>query len=235
MLRTAWSPKATATAINPLKWSNRGRNKLSPTQYVSNLAPPNTQTLTLSLCKIHSIQRIHKELFMSKNLFIRCLLYIDFLLFSIYLRISAPLCHSLIFCINLFYLPLSPWLTSLCAIFQCHLYRPFFFCSPSASPSPLSIIHLGYNRSIISNNTSVAPRGEKGELCWAWHTHCSRQPSCKLSSKQTKSGQSLSDILNYYRQLKVFEKHFSCYSPVMMKMNFMKFQISLSISHTGFI
>lgn len=60
-------------------------------------------------------------------------------------------------------LSLCPWLT--CSVFQCQAYRPFSFGTPP------SIIHLGYNRSIISNNTSVAPGGvEKRSSAVSWHT-----------------------------------------------------------------
>lgn len=66
----------------------------------------------------------------------------------------------------------SPWVT--CSICCCD---SFAFCSASASWSLLSIIHLCYNRFIISSNTIEAPRGERGELCWA-HTPATSAAKC---------------------------------------------------------
>lgn len=86
---------------------------------------------------------------------------------SIYFRLSAPFCLSFTFCVCLSLL-LSLSLSvrdSLALYFNA---RPIVL-SPLAPPP--SIIHLGYNRSIISNNTSVAPGGgEKRSSAVSWHT-----------------------------------------------------------------
>lgn len=144
--------------------------------------PPLTHPLFL-FPKSIPIWTILKELFVAKKHLIMSFCTPP-ILFSICLRLSAAFCHSFTFCIHPSLLSLSPWVT--CSLCQCRPHHPFSFCSCSASPSPLSIIHLGYNRSIISNNTSVAPRGETEELCWAL-TH-SEQQTTPAAGGATKLG-----------------------------------------------
>lgn len=54
-----------------------------------------------------------------------------------------------------------------------------------SSPCSFSIIHLGYNRSIIFNNARVALRGERAESRWAL-THAEPQANQLQPNKQTK-------------------------------------------------
>lgn len=149
MLRTAWSPKATATAINLLQ-EYKGEREIScllPTQYPCNSDTPNTHTL-LSLSVIYIFLKSNLRLESSSSHSV----YMFLFLFSIYF----PCFLSVIY----FYINLSSPVflhNSLAIYFTAMLTILSVSAYPSASLGPFSIIHLGYNRSIISNNTSVVP------------------------------------------------------------------------------
>lgn len=112
MLRTAWSPKATATDINPLLGTReRGISYLLPIQYVSNSAPPNTHTFPLSLYKIYTclnnIKRVicgqkapHCVLLYAPSLLFFCtILSFIYFLYSSFFAFSFSMTHML--CISM--------------------------------------------------------------------------------------------------------------------------------------
>lgn len=122
--------------------------------------PENTsQTLPLSLSIFYtSLNSLKRVICGQKDPHV--LPYTPSLLFSIYRSHSEQFISFLYSSFLAF--PFS--MTHLFCISMPPIYHPLS-CSPSASTSPLPIIHPGYNHSFISNNTSVAPRGKRGELC----------------------------------------------------------------------